>query len=311
MMPGRVRTEVERTFTRDELEGMMRKAAQALGARLPPRINIAVRPLAEAYFRTTARGSELRVVVNDAFANAPTKVLEAMAEVIVARATRTAKPRSVGAAFWEYVGTEALKGRMMDNYLARQRSFDPDPEGSAWNLLEVFDIVNEASFEGGLPRPMLGWTLRPITYRWGWYSSMITPHGLIVVNRLLDDPRVPAFVVEGTMYHEMLHILLDPEVVNGRRVVHTRRFRDMERRYDRYEELRPEYRRILRRYGREDGDDVTRRRADGVEGEPSHLTSSWPGPPPLPPRRGRWRRWCRTRSSRRRRRRHWRAPHGR
>jgi hypothetical protein len=113
--------------------------------------------------------------------------------------------------------------------------------------------VNAVYFEGGLPRPLLGWTLRPLTYRWGWYSSMVTPHGLIVINRLLDDRRVPALVVEGTMYHEMLHMLLDPEVIDGRRVVHTRRFREMERRFDGHGDLRPEYRRILRRYGREVG----------------------------------------------------------
>lgn len=250
-MPGPARTEVEWTASRDDLAQMLAMAAKGLGARLPRRLQIAVRPLAEAYFRTTARGGELRVVINDAFADAPREVLEGLAEVIVARATGAAKPRSVGAPFWEYVGTEALRERMMDNYLARQRSFTPDPEGLAWDLHEVFDVVNEASFEGGLSRPMLGWTLRPITYRWGWYSSMVTPHGLIVINRLLDDTRVPDLVIEGTMYHEMLHMLLDPEVVNGRRVVHTRRFRDMEQRFDGHEDLRSEYRRILRRYGRE------------------------------------------------------------
>ena len=60
---------------------------------------------------------------------------------------------------------------------------------------------------------MLGWTRRPLTYRWGWYSSMVRPNGLIVINCLLDDEQVPRFVLGGTMHHEMLHMLTDPKVV--------------------------------------------------------------------------------------------------
>ena len=237
------------TSTRD-MERLLRDAAKGLQARLPPRLVIAFRPLTEAYFRTTARGTELRVVLNDALEEAPVDVLSAMARVIVARATGAARPREVGKAFWEYVGTEDLRMRMQRNYLARQRSFHPEPRGEAWDLRELFDDVNDRYFDGALKRPMLGWTIRPITYRWGWYSSMVRPNGLIVMNRLLDDPRVPRFVLEGTMHHEMLHMLADPEVVEGRRVVHTREFREREREFHRYNELRPQYRKVLDRYAR-------------------------------------------------------------
>ncbi len=234
-----------------EMEALLREAASRLGARLPRRLPVAFRPLAEAYFRTTARGGELRVVVNDAFSAAPREVMAAMAEVIVAKASGAARPREVGAPFWEFVDTEELRDRMQRNYLARQRSFRPEPRGRAWDLVELFDRVNESYFDGALERPMLGWTLRPLTYRWGWYSSMVQPHGLIVINRLLDDPRVPVFVLEGTMHHEMLHMQNDAMLVNGRRVVHTREFRRAERAFERYPDLRPEYRKVLGRYAKE------------------------------------------------------------
>jgi hypothetical protein len=234
----------------EEMEAYLRQAASTLSARLPGRLTIAFRPLVEAYFRTTARGRELRVVVNDAFDGAPPRVMKAMAEVIVARATRAAKPRGVGKAFWEYVETEELRQRMERNYLSRQRTFVQEPRGLHCDLDQVFDRVNGRYFDGDLPRPMMAWTRRPITYRWGWYSSMVRPNGLIVINRLLDDDQVPAFVLEGTMHHEMLHMLSDPEVVNGRRVVHTREFREAERAFDRYSELRPEYRKVLDRFAR-------------------------------------------------------------
>jgi hypothetical protein len=242
-----------------EMEALLREAASRLGPRLPRRLHVAFRPLAEAYFRTTARGGELRVVVNEAFSPAPDDVMAAMAEVIVARASGAARPRKVGAPFWRFVETDDLRDRMQRNYLARQRSFSPEPRGEVWDLAHLFDEVNEAYFDGALERPMLGWTLRPITYRWGWYSSMVRPHGLIVINCLLDDPRVPDFVLEGTMHHEMLHMLTDAMVVNGRRVVHTREFRRAERAFDRFSDLRPEYRKVLNRYAR----DLSRRQGVG------------------------------------------------
>jgi hypothetical protein len=233
-----------------EMEDNLREAASRLGARLPGRLTVTLRPLAEAYFRTTARGRELRVVVNDAFEDAPPDVMAAMAEVIVARASGAARPRRVGEVFWKYVESDGLRQRMERNYLSRQRTFVPDPQGEFRDLAQVFDRVNDQYFEGALGRPMLGWTRRPITYRWGWYSSMVRPNGLIVINRLLDDPTVPIFVLEGTMHHEMLHMLSDPKVVNGRRVVHTRDFRKAERTFERFPELRPEYRKVLNRFAK-------------------------------------------------------------
>jgi hypothetical protein len=241
------------------MDAMLRDAAVHLRARLPRRLVVAFRPLAEAYFRTTARGGELRVVVNDAFDDAPPGVLEAMAEVIVAKASGAARPRDVGREFWDHVGTDGLRVRMERNYLSRQRSFTADTRGKVWNLVELFDAMNQRFFQGDLGTPMLGWTRRPITYRWGWYSSMVRPNGLIVINCLLDDDQVPAFVLEGTMYHEMLHMMQDPVVVNGRRVVHTREFRMRERAFERHSELRPEYRKVLGRYARQ----ISRKRPRG------------------------------------------------
>lgn len=233
-----------------EMEVHLREAASTMRARIPGRLVVAFRPLTEAYFRTTAKNRQLRVVVNDAFDDATPEVMGAMAEVIVARASGAARPREVGKPFWHYVESDDLRERMQRNYLDRQRSFSPQPRGEVWDLDQLFDDINTQYFEGALERPMLGWTRRPLTYRWGWYSSMVRPNGLIVINCLLDDKKAPRFVLEGTMHHEMLHMLMDPKVVGGRRVVHTREFRTMERGYEHYSELRPEYRKVLNRYAR-------------------------------------------------------------
>lgn len=252
----------------DAFEALLREAAGNLRARLPPRLVVTFRPLTEVYFRTTARGGELRVVVNDSFEDAPWEALVGLADVIVARASGAARSHSVGKAFWDYVETEGLKRRMQTNYLARQRTFVPEPRGKAYDLVRIFDDINERYLDGQLRLPVLAWTLRPITSRWGWYSAMVRPCGLIVINRLLDDARVPRFVLEGTMYHEALHMHLDPELSNGRRRVHTREFYDLERRFERLDDLRPEYRKVLRRYA-----DEARRAARGASMRRSSASS--------------------------------------
>ncbi len=237
--------------TETRLEAMLRGKARGGGGSLPPRLKVTFRPLTEAYFRTRARGGELSVVVNDVLVDAPDEVLEGLAEVVIAKSTRSGGARRVGRAFWDHVDTTDVRERMERNYLQRQRSFVPDPKGRHWDLDALFDEVNEEFFEGRLERPMLAWSRRPNTTRWGWFSSMVMPHGLIVINRLLDDDRVPGFLLRGTMYHEMLHMVNDPKLTNGRRRVHTREFHEMERRFSELGVMRPEYRKVLNRYARE------------------------------------------------------------
>ena len=233
-----------------ELEAMMRRAARALGLRLPKDLHVAFRPMADAYFRTHARQGSLRVAINDAFERAPRGALEGLAEVVVERSTGKGSGRRVGAAFWEWVRSPEVVDLMEGNYVARQRSFVAGARGAVWDLTELFDEVNKGMFGGRLPRPVLAWSAKPLTYRWGWYSDMVRPHGVLVLNRLLDDAAVPRRVLEATMYHEMLHMVLPPEHVDGRRIVHTRAFNDEDRKFPGHAELREEYKKVLARYAK-------------------------------------------------------------
>lgn len=215
---------------------------------LPRELVVAFRPMADAYFRTHARTGSLRVAINDAFERAPREVLEALAEVVVVKSSGRGSDRDVGGAFWDWVETDDFKALVEDNYLARQRSFVARPRGAVFDLEELFDEVNAEFFGGRLERPLLAWSTRPLTYRWGYYSDLIRPNGVLVINRLLDDAQVPRFVLRGTMYHEMLHMVMEPRQRNGRRVVHTREFNQADRKFPEHARLRDEYRKVLNRY---------------------------------------------------------------
>jgi hypothetical protein len=242
------REPASRAVTADDLEAMLRSAARRVGCRLPARVEAAFRPMADAYFRTNVRPGALRVVLNDAFERAPRAALEGLCESVVVKSSGKGSGREVGAAFWEWAESPEVRDLMEGNYLARQRSFVPRPGGAVYDLGELFDEVNAEFFGGSLERPVLAWSTRPLTHRWGYYSDMVRPRGVLVINRLLDDAQVPRFVLRGTMYHEMLHMVHEPHRSNGRRVVHTREFNEADAHFPEHGQLREEYRRVLRRY---------------------------------------------------------------
>ena len=51
----------------------------------------------------------------------------------------------------------------------------------------------------------------------------------------IDSPSVPRYLVEYVVYHEMLHIKFPVERRGQRRIVHSREFRDAEKKFPQYE----------------------------------------------------------------------------
>lgn len=110
-------------------------------------------------------------------------------------------------------------------------------EGRHFDLQAVFDKLNHAYFAGRLSAPITwgsGKANRRVRRRiLGSYSSRT---GTIRIHPWLDRKRVPDYVLEYVVYHEMLHADLGATVKNGRRVVHTREFRRRERLFARWAE---------------------------------------------------------------------------
>lgn len=82
--------------------------------------------------------------------------------------------------------------------------------------------------------PKVGWSpVRVGTKGITWGTHRDTPDGpLILVNAVLDAHDVPYYVVEHILWHEICHEAMPPENdSNGRRLVHSKIFREMENRY--------------------------------------------------------------------------------
>ncbi|HDS29515.1 MAG TPA: hypothetical protein ENN67_00585 [Firmicutes bacterium] len=84
--------------------------------------------------------------------------------------------------------------------------------------------------------PLVGWSPVRVGRRgitWGTHRD--TPEGpLLLVNAILDSHDVPAWVVEHIVWHELCHQAIPPvNGNNGRRLIHSRIFREFESRFPR------------------------------------------------------------------------------
>jgi hypothetical protein len=111
-------------------------------------------------------------------------------------------------------------------------------EGRHHNLQVIFDELNRDYF-GGAIKARITWGPRTRRKR-GRASiklgSYTVEDELIRVHPVLDAEDVPGFYLAWVVYHEMLHEIHDMPVVDGRRVYHTRAFRQAEAKFEHYAE---------------------------------------------------------------------------
>ncbi len=167
-----------------------------------------------------------QLLFNECFIGAPEPVLYALAQLSFDRnvpALGTAKAYANSPAYHQIV-------------LALRLVPAPTPavlSGQHHDLQQVFARVNQLFFEGALPQPHLRWS-RGITHRiMGTYQ---TRTDTVMISQTLDDVRVPEFVIDYVMYHELLHKQLGSRFQQGRRQVHFAEFRAADQRYPRFAE---------------------------------------------------------------------------
>jgi len=108
-----------------------------------------------------------------------------------------------------------------------------NPQGTCYNLNELFEKINQEYFTGSLTKPRLVWSQMKTYCKFGHYEPA---RDRIVMSLTLDDANIPEFVIEFVLYHELLHKLHGTKWVNGRSRVHTREFRTYECQFKLYKE---------------------------------------------------------------------------
>ncbi|MFN0101711.1 MAG: M48 family peptidase [Bryobacteraceae bacterium] len=188
---------------------------------------------ANSFVRSEAGRLEFRIT--DALETAPSPILEALAYILICKLYRKQVPLPQRQRYNLYFDRPDMRRNLHLLRQTRGRKHISGPQGDRYNLQEIFTETNAQFFNGLLPQPALGWSLRVSKTILGHFDPA---HNAIIISRLLDKPNAPRLAVEYVMYHEMLHVRHPVETKGSRRRIHPKCFRDAEKLFPRLKEAK-------------------------------------------------------------------------
>jgi len=212
------------------LEGVFRQVGKQLSS---DKISAEYHPYAELKHTWRRRQSTMSIRVSDYMDSAPDDVTEALAWFLLCRAYGKRCPDGMAETYHAFARSRAMWGPKKKTYMTRARNLSFRPIGAFRDLGTVFDYVNSCYFDGAIRRPDLAWAKEPPSVRLGFYFE---PLDILAANRIMDSEKVPRYVLEFVVYHELLHGVLEAKGTHARRVHHTKEFREMERRFSMYDD---------------------------------------------------------------------------
>lgn len=167
------------------------------------------------------RQGELYVRLSDLLEGAPEAVLHAIAHILLAKLYRKPIQRSQSTRYRRYVASHDVTAKARLVRQMRGRKHIHSARGHYFDLDQLFEDLNRRFFHGLMGRPQLTWSRDHARNRLGHYDPA---HNAIVISRVFDHPRVPRYVVEYILFHEMLHLKHPVKLRGSRRCVHSREF---------------------------------------------------------------------------------------
>lgn len=201
------------------------------GTPLRPEPHVAFYPYAATKSTVRLRDGRVRLRFSDHLRDAPDEALRGVAGVLLGRLFRVPETRIPSGDVRTYrlhVESDRMRERRQERARSTGRKHI-EPVGTHRSLLESYLRVS-MDLDLTLPSaPRLSWSRTASRRRFGHHDA---DHDVIVLSRVLDDPKVPEFVLDFVVYHELLHILHPPRLGSGgRRMVHHRAFREAEARF--------------------------------------------------------------------------------
>lgn len=207
-----------------------------------PEVHVEFRRYANANAQVHWHEGELRVKLADTLEGAPDDVHEALAEILLSKLFRRPVPAASNERYRRYLNRRDIR-RSLD--LVRQirgRKRVEHPQGDHFDLEQIFEDLNFRYFFGLMARPRIGWSPNASRTMLGHYDPS---HNAIVLSRILDRPEIPRLAVEYVMFHEMLHLRHPAEHNGSRRCVHTKAFKEAEKRFDGLKEAKALLRKLI------------------------------------------------------------------
>jgi hypothetical protein len=217
-----------------DLEAIFDEALRALVGREPrPAIEARFYPYAGLSSTIRLRQGRVYARISDILKHSPRDVLYALACILVAKLYRLKVAAEHERTYREYARQPFILNATDAARRTRGYKLTTSPRGQTYDLDELFDDLNARYFGGLLAKPRLSWSQQKTHRVLGHHDHL---HGAIIISRTLDATRIPRFVVEYVLYHEMLHAKHLPRRVADRTIYHSQQFRADELQFERYQE---------------------------------------------------------------------------
>jgi hypothetical protein len=224
--------QVESALFFESVEQIYSRVFRTLNPRLaPPKVVLRFHKYANANSRVRLQGGQLRVDISDLLQPAPAPIQEALAAILISKLFRKTPAPEHMACYRSYLNRADFLRTLHSVKQERGRKTCNDAGGRFYNLAHIFEEVNREYFHGLMPRPRLGWSVRPSRTTLGHYDPS---HNTIVLSSLLDSEKAPALIVQFVMFHEMLHLRHPVNHQGARRCVHTKEFKKAEKEFVNY-----------------------------------------------------------------------------
>jgi hypothetical protein len=224
-----------------DLEGVFRRVGKQVSA---GSVSAEYHPYSELKHTWKRRQGTVSFRISDYMDSSPEDVTEALAWYLLCRACGKTCPDGMAERYLIHARSREMWQPKKQVYLSRARNLSFRPVGTARDLGSVFDYVNSGYFEGTIRRPDMAWARESPSVRLGFYFE---PLDILAVNRVMDSEKVPRFVLEFVVYHELLHGVLGTGGTPTRRLSHTKEFREMEKRFSMHAEAETWLSRLARR----------------------------------------------------------------
>ena len=181
------------------------------------------------------RDGQILVRLSDILGGAPDGILRSIAHILLAKLYRQPVSRVYSTRYHRHISSRSVMEKSQLIRRIRGRKTIRSAAGEIYDLDSIFDDLNLRFFNQLLARPQMTWSPGRSRYLLGHYDPA---HNAIVVSRVLDDIKVPKFVVEYLVYHEMLHLRHPVRLRGNRRCIHPQVFVSEEQRFPRLAEAK-------------------------------------------------------------------------
>ncbi|HJZ98028.1 MAG TPA: SprT-like domain-containing protein [Candidatus Solibacter sp.] len=202
---------------------------------VPPVIRVEFCTFANADSFIRLDQGHLEIRMTDLLSGAPAPVIEALAYILIGKLYRKTIPRLYSHRYRLYMNRKDVRRQAHLLRQIRGRKFISGPKGAHWNLEEIFERLNAQFFDGMLGRPELGWSRGQSRSMLGHFDPS---HNAIIISRIFDRPQVAELALEYVMFHEMLHLRFPVDHAGARRCVHTKEFKEAEKKFPRLKEAK-------------------------------------------------------------------------